>query len=101
MSAYEEEAKRLRQAKDDEVEKRYQQAFQHSFQMVVMRKQKEKAQIEAANAKRLEKDARILNEEKEETEKKIALMKRDQSNLRRVYEQAKEDKEKAEVRTPF
>eukprot|EP01061_Rhynchopus_euleeides_P024149 TRINITY_DN38_c0_g2_i1.p1 TRINITY_DN38_c0_g2~~TRINITY_DN38_c0_g2_i1.p1 ORF type:complete len:1023 (+),score=472.43 TRINITY_DN38_c0_g2_i1:111-3179(+) len=97
LKQHEEEAKRLRQEKDDEVEKRYQQAFQHSFQMVVMRKQKEKALMEAANAKKLGEEAKRFNQEKEETEKKLALMKRDQSNLRRVYEQTKSEKERYEA----
>eukprot|EP01059_Diplonema_ambulator_P019807 TRINITY_DN33464_c0_g1_i1.p1 TRINITY_DN33464_c0_g1~~TRINITY_DN33464_c0_g1_i1.p1 ORF type:complete len:1052 (+),score=453.79 TRINITY_DN33464_c0_g1_i1:52-3207(+) len=92
LAAQEEELKRIQAEKDEEVEKRYQQAFQHSFQMVVMRKQKEKAQREAQELEKLQKE-RTQNEEQ------IAAIKREASNLRRAHEEnkVKESKLRAEI----
>eukprot|EP01064_Diplonema_japonicum_P025411 TRINITY_DN36830_c0_g1_i1.p1 TRINITY_DN36830_c0_g1~~TRINITY_DN36830_c0_g1_i1.p1 ORF type:complete len:1045 (+),score=378.78 TRINITY_DN36830_c0_g1_i1:49-3183(+) len=82
LAAQEEELKRVLLEKDEEVEKRYQQAFQHSFQMVVMRKQKEKAQREAQEMNK-------LKEEQESRESQLAAIKREASNLRKLHEENK------------
>ena len=94
---YEEEAKKMREEMEEEVEKRYQQAFQHSFQMVIMRKQKERAQQEAARAAKLQSEAERAERDKVESEERMALMQRDTSNLRKVHEKTKQEKERLEV----
>jgi len=49
----EEEAERLQRQKQDEQNKRYQAAFQHSFQMVILKKQKDEATSLAQGAEDL------------------------------------------------
>eukprot|EP01065_Artemidia_motanka_P021038 TRINITY_DN2507_c1_g3_i1.p1 TRINITY_DN2507_c1_g3~~TRINITY_DN2507_c1_g3_i1.p1 ORF type:complete len:1033 (+),score=401.69 TRINITY_DN2507_c1_g3_i1:49-3147(+) len=51
MQKMEEEASRLQKEKEEEQEKRYHAAFQHSFQMVILRRQKEEALRQASELK--------------------------------------------------
>eukprot|EP01060_Flectonema_neradi_P029691 TRINITY_DN4156_c0_g1_i1.p1 TRINITY_DN4156_c0_g1~~TRINITY_DN4156_c0_g1_i1.p1 ORF type:complete len:1040 (+),score=261.65 TRINITY_DN4156_c0_g1_i1:321-3122(+) len=75
LTAYEAEAKKLRLEKHEEEQKRYHQAFQHSFQMVVMRRQKEEAQrLAKETANQLEKMNEVQKSEVQEARRELSTV---------------------------
>eukprot|EP01062_Namystynia_karyoxenos_P003602 TRINITY_DN112_c0_g2_i1.p1 TRINITY_DN112_c0_g2~~TRINITY_DN112_c0_g2_i1.p1 ORF type:complete len:1077 (+),score=474.84 TRINITY_DN112_c0_g2_i1:93-3233(+) len=79
------ELRRIQEEKELEKERRYHAAFQHSFQMVILRRQKEAAQKEAMDAERLREDA-----------EKASQLKREASMLRKEVKEVKRTADNAE-----
>eukprot|EP00756_Hemistasia_phaeocysticola_P047577 Hpha_TRINITY_DN22055_c0_g1::TRINITY_DN22055_c0_g1_i1::g.112171::m.112171/K17914/KIF13; kinesin family member 13 len=106
----EEEAERLQRQKQDEQNKRYQAAFQHSFQMVILKRQKDEAQGVAQEhtedlrdradaAKRARESLEVVGTQVEELRKAAALRQAevDEYSRRLKAEMQREQQEREKV----